>query len=179
MYSGAAWVLKWSWNAEMDSIRKLRIYFDTSVVSHLFADDVPERVKDTLRLWEECIAGKYDVYVSPVLYEEVEECPEPKRSLIYEKLASLEFVELHATESVNKLAAEYIKHGVLTEKSLNDCLHIAYAVVNDCDVVASWNFRHLVKFKTNNGVKIVNAINRYREISIVSPTMLIDDEVEK
>ena len=159
----------------MDAGRKLRIYLDSSVVNHLFADDTPDRMKDTIRLWEECIADKYEVFVSPVVFAELDECPEPKSEWMYEKMAMLELKELPATDEVRNLAFDYIKHGVFTEKNLNDCLHIAYAVVNNCDVIVSWNFRHIVRFKTIDGVKIVNAINRYREISIVSPAMLVEE----
>jgi len=45
-----------------------------------------------------------------------------------------------------------------------NCLHIAYAVVNDCDVVLSWNFDDIVCDKTRNRVKLVNATSRYKEI---------------
>ena len=76
---------------------------------------------------------------------------------------------------MNQLAREYITHGVLNEKSFDDCMHIAFAVVFDCDVIVSWNFKHLVNFKTINRVKIVNAINQYREISIITPTMLLEE----
>jgi len=33
-----------------------------------------------------------------------------------------------------------------------------------------------VNFRTIDKVKIVNAINRYKEISTISPTMLIEEE---
>ena len=59
-----------------------------------------------------------------------------------------------------------------------DCLHIATAVVNDCDLIVSWNFKHLVNYKTISKVRVVNAINRYKEIGIVSPTMLVEGEEE-
>ena len=65
---------------------------------------------------------------------------------------------------------------MLKEKSYDDCLHIAYAVIHHCDVIVSWNFKHLVNFRTIDKVKIVNAINRYKEISIISPTMLIEED---
>jgi len=33
-------------------MKKTRIYLDTSVISHLDANDTPEKMGDTLRLWE-------------------------------------------------------------------------------------------------------------------------------
>ena len=31
---------------------KLRVYLDTSVISHLLQEDVPEKMADTRQLWE-------------------------------------------------------------------------------------------------------------------------------
>ncbi len=32
-------------------MRKLKVYLDTSVISHLDQQDAPEKVADTLKLW--------------------------------------------------------------------------------------------------------------------------------
>lgn len=34
-------------------MRKLKIYLDTSVISHLQQEDVPEKMKETMELWEQ------------------------------------------------------------------------------------------------------------------------------
>lgn len=155
-------------------MRKLKLYLDSSTISHLFADDVPGKMADTNQLWEDFICGKYELFISPVVITEINNCPEPKRSGLYAKIEQIQFNLLTRTEEISQLAQEYISHGVLSEKSMADCLHIAFAVVNNCDIIVSWNFKHLVNVKTINKVKIVNAINQYREISIVPPTMLLE-----
>ena len=50
---------------------KLRVYLDTSVISHLLQEDVPEKMADTRQLWEMFRNGKYDVYLSTVTLEEL------------------------------------------------------------------------------------------------------------
>jgi len=156
-------------------MRKLKLYLDTSVLSHLYADDTPEKMLDTNRLWQDLINDEYDIFISPAVTEELDECGEPKRSQIHQKLREIKFQLLAKTNDVSQLANEYINHGVLKKSSFDDCIHIAFAVVYDCDVIISWNFKHLVNFRTINKVKIVNAINQYREISIITPTMLLKD----
>ena len=156
-------------------MRKLKLYLDTSTISHLFAEDTPEKMEDTNRFWEDVISNKYDIFISSVVIDELENCREPKQSQMFAKLNQIQFQVLERTDKVSRLAKEYITGGVLKEKSLADCLHIAHAVVYDCDVIVSWNFRHLVNYKTINKVKIVNAINNYREISIINPTMLLEE----
>jgi predicted nucleic acid-binding protein len=157
-------------------MRKIKLYLDTSIISHLFADDTPDKMADTIRLWNDLVNGKYEVYISDVVTNEVQSCPEPKRSLMLERIRQLELNLLHETDEAKELAIEYIKGGVLNEKSYDDCLHISFAVIHHCDAIVSWNFKHLVNFRTINKVKIVNAINRYKEISIISPTMLIEED---
>ena len=41
-------------------MRKLKVYLDTSVVSHLLQEDVLEKMADTRRLWEMFKAGKFE-----------------------------------------------------------------------------------------------------------------------
>ena len=157
-------------------MKKLKVYLDTSTISHLFADDAPEKMHDTRKLWERCIDNEYDIFISDIVTNEIRQCSEPKRGQMLEKLRQIDFQVLPETDEINELANEYIKGGVLKEKSIDDCLHIAYAVINYCDVIVSWNFKHLVNFKTINKVKIINTIHRYKEIGIITPTMLIEEE---
>ena len=159
-------------------MRKLKIYLDTSMISHLFADDTPEKMQDSNRLWEKCINGEYEIFISDIVTNEIRRCSEPKRGQMLEKMRQIEFQILPETSEISELANEYIKGGVLKEKNLDDCLHIAYAVINNCDVIVSWNFKHLVNFKTINKIKVVNTMQRYKEIGIISPTMLIEEENE-
>ena len=154
-------------------MRKLKLYLDTSTISYLLADDAPEKMAETNQLWKDFIDGKYELFISPVVMDEIDRCSEPKRSVLYAKIEQIQFNILTRTDEISRLAKEYVKNGVLTEKSIDDCLHIAFAVVNNCDLIVSWNFKHLANIKTIDKVKIVNALNRYREISIVPPSMFL------
>ncbi len=156
-------------------LKKLKLYLDTSVISYLFADDATDKMADTNIMWKDCVDNKYDLYLSTVTIEELQKCSEPKRSKMTEKLKEISFQVLSETDEINELANEYIKNEVLTQRSMDDCKHIAFEVVNNCDVIVSWNFKHLVNFKTINKVKVVNAIQHYKEISIISPSMIMGE----
>lgn len=159
-------------------MRKLRIYLESSAISHLDAPDVPDKMADTKLFWEDLQAGKYDVYISPVVVNEIERTSEPKRAFMLEQIKSLDIQLLAESEEAKALGDEYLRQGVLTPKSKDDCLHIAYAVVYNCDVIISWNFKHMVNYRVIDRVRVVNAINRYREIAICSPTMMLKEESE-
>jgi len=159
-------------------MRRIKVYLESSAISHLDAPDVPDRMADTKLFWQDLVDGKYEIFISPVVIGEIEKTGEPKRTFLLEQLKTLDMQLLAVSEEAKALGDEYLRQGVLTPKSKDDCLHIAYAVVYNCDVIVSWNFKHMVNFRTIDRVRIVNAINRYREISICSPTMMLKEELE-
>jgi hypothetical protein len=79
---------------------------------------------------------------------------------------------------VVELADKYLAAGILRPKSFDDAQHIAYACVYNCDMIVSWNFKHMVNIKTIAGVKSVNALAGYREMPIYTPTILISGGAE-
>jgi predicted nucleic acid-binding protein len=154
-------------------MKKLKIYIDTSVISHLQHDDAPERTKETLLFWEELKTGKYEILLSDLTLEEVTQCPQPKRKDLFDYLAEIEYEILRENEEIKALAEAYIEKGILTRRNENDCLHIAFAVISGCDVIVSWNFKHMVRLKTIQGVRVINAENGYFKIlDIVQPTIM-------
>lgn len=60
-------------------MRKLKVYLDTSVISHLEQKDVPEKMEQTQKLWKIFQSGKYDVVISDLVLAEINECKEPKK----------------------------------------------------------------------------------------------------
>ena len=117
--------------------------------------------------------GDFEVFVSPVFFLELNRCPNPKLAKMYGQLQRIGFTPLRESDEAAELAEEFITGGVLPATKRNDCLHIAYAVVNDCDVILSWNFDDIVCDKTRNRVKLINATSRYKEIVIVSPDVFL------
>jgi hypothetical protein len=79
---------------------------------------------------------------------------------------------LYVTDSVQYLADKYIENGIFPDKYYDDALHTALASVNQINIVLSWNFTHLVKVKTRRMVNLVNAINNYNNIEIITPQEL-------
>ena len=157
-------------------MRKLKVYLDTSVISHLLQEEVPEKMADTRQLWEMFKAGKYDVYLSTVTLEEIADCPEPNRSELRKCLEQIKYTILKITDEVEAVANKIVEMGVLTQKSYDDCQHIAAAVVEECNCIVSWNFKHIVRIKTINGVRAIANLSGYKPIDILSPTVLLESE---
>ncbi|MBD5502621.1 MAG: type II toxin-antitoxin system VapC family toxin [Lachnospiraceae bacterium] len=157
-------------------MRKLKVYLDTSVISHLLQEDVPDKMADTRKLWEMFRDGKYDVYLSTVTLEEVADCPEPKRSELRKFLEQINYSVIDITDELEMVAQKIIDMGILTKKSYDDCQHIAAAVVEECNCIISWNFKHIVNIKTIHGVRAITNLTGYKSIDILSPTVLLESE---
>jgi len=56
---------------------------------------------------------------------------------------------------------------------LDDCRHIALATIHNVDVLASWNFKHIVNLTRIIGYNAVNLKNGYKPIEIRNPKDLV------
>lgn len=153
--------------------RKLKVYLDTSVISHLMQEDVPEKMADTRKLWEMFKNGVYEVCLSSLTMKEVSDCSEPKRSALRDYLKQIQYESYDITKDVLDVAHQLIAMGVLTNKSFDDCQHIGAAVVNNCDCIISWNFKHIVNIKTIKGVRAITHLESYKDIDIMNPSVLL------
>ena len=76
---------------------------------------------------------------------------------------------MRVTPEANALAAKYIERGALTQRMLPDALHIANGAIAQVDVLASWNFKHVVNVQR---IRTFNEVNRemgYGPLDIRSP----------
>lgn len=81
---------------------------------------------------------------------------------------------IFVSDEVINLAEKYIEEGALTIKSYNDALHISLATLNNADVLASWNFKHIVNL---DRIKLYNSINLrlgYKIIEIRTPREILN-----
>jgi len=155
---------------------KLKVYLDTSVISHLMQEDVPEKMADTRKLWEIFQSGVYDVCLSTVTLQEIDDCSEPKRSRLWEFLNQIDYETYDVTEEALEVARQMIDLGILTKKNFDDCKHIGMAVVNNCDCMISWDFKNIVNIKTVRSVRAVAYLNGYRITEVLCPLSLFESE---
>ena len=67
----------------------------------------------------------------------------------------------------------------MKQKSFDDCQHIAAAIVNNCDFIISWNFKHIVNIETIRGLKVLTTAEGYKDILIYSPEAFQSDKEEE
>ena len=159
--------------------RKLKVYLDTSIISYLDQQDAPERMRETLRLWELFRKGQYDVFISDIVLQEISQCPQRKLDVLLDFLDQIEYTIIETSENEVELAEKIVGFGILKQKSFDDCRHIAAAILSGCDIVTSWNFKHIVNVKTIHGIKVITTMEGYKDLLIYPPSVLIESEEDE
>ncbi len=150
-----------------------RVYADTSVFGgcHDIEFEQPSRA-----FFEEVRQGRFVLVVSSLVEAELETAP----AVVQATLATVLPWVLPAGEperAVN-LSDAYLRAQVVTEQWRADALHVATAVVAACDVLVSWNFRHIVHLDKIRLYNQVNADEGYGPIAIHSPPEVLGYDQE-
>jgi hypothetical protein len=147
----------------------MKVYADTSTIGGCFDEEFREW---SLLLFEEFKAGIKQLMLSDLTLREVEPARQEIRDKIFE-VPIIYRVDVGISDDTIKLAETYIDEGALTNKSYNDALHIALATLNNADVLASWNFKHIVNI---DRIRLYNSINLrlgYKLIEIRTPREIV------
>ena len=161
----------------MDDKRKIKVYLDTSVISYLDQQDAPEKMKETREVWELIKAGQYEIFISDVVLRELSDCKEEeKRLTLFSRLSEIKYNLITVDESTVALAEKIIDNGILKKKNLDDCQHISAAILSNCDIIISWNLKHIVNVKTIRGIKVITTVEGYKDLLIYPPSALLSEE---
>ena len=150
-------------------MKKLRVYLDTSVIGGCFD---PEFKEWSVALMEDFRQGRYIAVVSDVIAKEIGPAPDFVQKL-HTELVALPAEVVHVDEDAISLVQHYMTHGVLSQRFMNDMLHIALATIAEVDVLVSWNFKHIVRL---DKIRLFNAVNLeqgYKPLIIYSPREVI------
>ena len=151
-------------------MKQERIYIDTSIVGGFFDTEFE---KETKMLFQRLQNKEVIFVISQVLTNELENAPERVKTLLDNYNSDfLERVPL--TDDARVLADKYIAENVVGQTSYDDCCHIALATIHRVDVLASWNFKHIVNLTRIRGYNAVNLKNGYPTLEIRNPKDLID-----
>jgi hypothetical protein len=145
------------------------VYADTSVYGGCF-DAEFERA--SRQFFADAAAGRFRLVTSFLVLEELERAPRYVQDLARQHEQSA--LVLDVTDDAILLRSRYLEAGVLDSKWAADALHVALAVVSDCDLLVSWNFAHIVHRKRMPLYNAVNVLSGYHELEIRSPAEVIE-----
>ncbi|NLF71918.1 MAG: type II toxin-antitoxin system VapC family toxin [Candidatus Anammoximicrobium sp.] len=130
----------------------------------------PDRQRLTEEFWLDRLPS-YEPLISALVIAEIRDTPDPDKRRRLEALVQ-SFAVLPVTAEAEDLADEYVDRGVVQAKFRDDALHVALAVTEQIPLLASWNFKHLVKLQVRRQINLINAMLGFGQIDIVSPAEL-------
>jgi len=148
---------------------KPKIYLDTSVISVYDDSRIPQRQSQTRDFWK--ILKNFKTCISEVTINEINNSPNIAKKKQLLNLAS-KFQILKITDQVKNLASEYIEKKIIPARYIDDALHLAIATINNCDILVSWNCKHLINLRTKREANKINLANGYKKIELVEPPMV-------
>ncbi|MCL2112169.1 MAG: hypothetical protein FWH32_08030 [Clostridiales bacterium] len=158
-------------------MRTPQIYLETTLFNYYFDTDRDAHA-DTVKLFDEIKAGKYEAFTSAYVLRELRDAPTEKRDKMLALIDEYGITTVELSAEAEGLADEYVKQAIIPEKYKTDGLHIAIATINGLDMIISLNFRHIVKKKTMVGTEYINTAHGYRKIDIFSPMEVVDNDTE-
>ena len=138
-----------------------------------FFDKDRDAHADTVRLFKEIAAGKYEAFTSDAVVDELKQAPEPKNTFMLALITEYDIEVLSVGKDAEKMADLYIQQKVIPKKSRTDGVHIAVASVNGLDYIVSLNFKHIIRIKTEQMTGAANALNGYRPIQFTTPMEIV------
>ncbi|MCZ7571623.1 MAG: hypothetical protein M5U01_23995 [Ardenticatenaceae bacterium] len=150
-------------------MKPLRVYVDTSVFGGCFDREFSQ---PSQALFAAIQQGQAQALLSDILIAEIARAPQPVQVLLAQTIQGGAEV-LEATQEAVELQEAYLTAGVVTTKFADDALHVAQATLARADVIASWNFRHLVHPTKVRGFNGVNVANGYGLMVVLTPADVV------
>ena len=151
----------------------MKVYVDTSVFGGFFDRGFSEPSKV---FFDEVKKQRFTLVTSAVVQAEIEPSPEKVRKLFDAMITMADMA--HVDSAALALQESYLKESIVTANSSDDALHVALATTAKCDLIVSWNFKHIVHFEKIPKYNTVNILQGYSKIGIFSPLEVIAYEDE-
>jgi predicted nucleic acid-binding protein len=156
------------------------IYVETTIPSFYTETrtsiDIAARRTWTREWWAKNEPGRRLV-TSAVVFEELERIPDAARRA--ESIALVRPLEqLDFTEEIAEIADVYIHHKLMPTEALGDADHLALASFYNCDMLVTWNCRHLANANKAGHIRRINALLGFRTPMLVTPLELLEKNYE-
>jgi hypothetical protein len=152
-----------------DDIKPMhRAYIETTVFNRFF-DVNRDYIAETRQFFDYIKDKKIDAFTSTYVVDELQEAPSPKRENMLQLIPDYGIKVLEYNAQALSLADNYIKAGIIPQKSRVDGIHIAVAAINNMDYIVSLNFKHINKIKTKINTEAIHQILDYSNPIICTP----------
>ena len=157
------------------------VYIETSVPSFYFDTrtdiEMQARRKWTRQWWS---LPKPDTLLVTgfAVLAELEQAPSPKREEALGLLHGLEV--LPPDQEIDEIVAVYLANKLMPAEALGDAHHLALASYHHCDILVTWNCKHIANANKLPHIRRINALLGLETPVLATPLQLLekDDENE-
>jgi hypothetical protein len=154
----------------------VKLYIETSVPNFLFTEDAPAKRRVTEVFFEWLKLSEHKVFSAEVVFEELNQAPEGKRSKLLRALSDLKPAIVPVTAQAAGLCRFYLDRGILPPRFYNDAIQIALYVCHEMDFLVTWNMRHMANAFRQEKINRANLEFGLTPIKIVTPEHLIYED---
>lgn len=156
------------------------IYIETTIPS--FHTETREDVEIQIRRkwtreWWSLPKSGQRLVTSAIVFEELEQIPsEARRKESLDLIRPLELLDY--TAEVAEVVDVYLRHKLMPLEALGDADHLALASFYNCDMLVTWNCKHLANANKTDHIRRVNALLGLRTPLLVTPLELLEKDYE-
>jgi hypothetical protein len=155
------------------------IYVETSIPSFYFETRPGAQIqarREWTREWWDLAKWQDELVSSLWVIRELEETPEPKRSECLDLLQDLRL--LQSAPEIDEMVEYYIAHKVMPADADGDARHLAVATFWKCDILASWNCKHIANANKTDHIRHVNEGLGFATPQLITPYHLLESGVD-
>ena len=152
------------------------VYIESSILSYLTArpsrDIVIAGIQELTREWWDSQREQYELFLSESVLKEISQGDSEASRKRME--AAFGIPSLIIDDESMQLSRRILQGSQLSEKSMEDSLHIAIATVNNIEYLLTWNCRHIANAKIIPKVEQVCRNYGYQCPRICTPQELME-----
>jgi predicted nucleic acid-binding protein len=151
------------------------VYVETSIPSFYYETRQETRfqaMREWTREWWDAARLRDTLVTSEAVFLELERAPEPKRSEAVLLMKPLQVLD--SGPDVDVIVEAYIAHKLMPRDALGDARHLALATYYRCDILATWNCRHIANANKLAHIRQVNFALGMETPLLVTPFELLE-----
>jgi hypothetical protein len=153
------------------------IYVETSIPSFYFETRLGvaenQARKNWTRRWWDKANAEDTLVTSLAVINELLAAPDPKRSDALGLIDQLTL--LQDDPEVDNLVDAYIANKVMPSDASGDARHLALATWHKCDILVSWNCRHIANANKADHIHRINGRLGFETPKLITPLALLNE----
>jgi len=138
---------------------KQTVYIETTIPSYYFSQRKEATLavlREWTRDWWDHERQEFELVTSLAVIEELQQGDHPLKNEKLLMMSSLK--QLEVTPEILQTVETYIENKLMPDDPKGDALHLALASHSKCDILLSWNCKHIVNYRKVEHLANINGL---------------------